>query len=86
MLTDVEKAALLAEFKKELTDDLDDRYVLQNDCNDRQTAVAKKFANDDTRISVLVSDFSTIKKLIWAIATASIGSLVAAVFELILRA
>ena len=65
--------------------ELDDRYVMKSDCSDRQEAVNKKFANDDKRIELIAQDFNTIKNLIKVVATASIGSLITALFELILR-
>jgi hypothetical protein len=64
---------------------LDDRYVLQSDCNETQTQNSKRFAKDDKRIEIISHDFDVIKKLMWAVATASIGSLVVAFFELILK-
>jgi hypothetical protein len=64
---------------------LDDRYVLQSDCNDKQNANNKRFANDDKRIEKLIDRFNTWDKLLWTIATASIGALVVAFFELILK-
>ena len=64
---------------------LDDRYVMQTDCNEKQESVNKKFANDDKRIELIQHDFNVIKKLVTIVATASIGSLVAAIFELILK-
>lgn len=63
----------------------DDRYVLKQVCNEKQEAVNRKFANDDKRIEVITHDFNTIKKLMWAVATSSIGSLVLALFKLILK-
>ena len=69
----------------ELKKVFDDRYVLQSDCNDNQERVNKKFANDDKRIEIISHDFGVIKKLMWAVASASIGSLVVAFFELILK-
>lgn len=68
-----------------IRDEFDGRYVMQADCNDRQENINRKFANDDKRIEIVMHDFETIKKLMWAVATASIGSLVTALFELILR-
>lgn len=65
--------------------EFDDRYVMQADCNDRQENINRKLANDDKRIEIVMHDFATIKKLMWAVATASIGSLVTALFELILK-
>jgi hypothetical protein len=69
----------------ELKKVFDDRYVMQADCTEKQEQVNKKFANDDKRIEIIAHDFGVIKKLMWAVATASIGSLVVAFFELILR-
>lgn len=63
----------------------DGRYVLQAACADQQKANEKRFANDDKRIDIIAHDFGIIKKLMWAVATSSIGALVVAVFELILR-
>lgn len=64
---------------------LDDRYVLQSDCSETQSINSKKFAKDDKRIEIISHDFDVIKKLMWAVASASIGSLVVAFFELILK-
>ena len=69
----------------ELKKVFDDRYVMQADCTEKQEQVNKKFANDDKRIEIIAHDFDVIKKLMWAVASASIGSLVVAFFELILR-
>lgn len=69
----------------EIKNELDDRYVLQSECNEKQDVVNKKFSNDDKRIEIISHDFATIKKLMWAVATASIGSLVTAIFELIIK-
>lgn len=69
----------------ELKKVFDDRYVMQADCTEKQEQVNKKFANDDKRIEIIAHDFGVIKKLMWAVASASIGSLVVAFFELILR-
>lgn len=69
----------------ELKKVFDDRYVLQSDCNEKQERVNKKFSNDDKRIELISHDFDVIKKLMWAVATSSIGALVVAVFELILK-
>lgn len=60
----------------------DDRYVLQSDCNDKQEAVNKKFANDDKRIELVTRDIGFFKKLGWILVTASVGQLVLMFFEL----
>lgn len=69
----------------EIEDRLDGRYVMQADCNVVQAESAKKFANDDKRIEIIAHDFDVIKKLMWAVASAGIGSLVVSFFDLILR-
>lgn len=38
----------------ELKKVFDDRYVMQETCNERQESLNKKFANDDKRIDILV--------------------------------
>jgi hypothetical protein len=73
------------EDKKQLQAEFDERYVLQTCCNDNTAHLNKMFANDDKRIDIMAHDFEIIKKLMWVIATASIGSLVAVFFELIFK-
>lgn len=63
----------------------DDRYVIQDDCNTRQTEINKKFSNDDKRIEIIYHDFGTIKKILWVVATSIIGVLVTSIINLILR-
>lgn len=63
----------------------DDRYVKQADCDDRQQENNRKFANDDKRIELIMRDTAGIKKLLWAIASASIGTLVTAMLGLLLK-
>ena len=70
---------------QELKTVFDDRYVLQSDCNDKQEIINKKFSNDDKRIEIISHDFEVIKKLMWVVASSSIGTLVVAFFELILK-
>ena len=38
----------------ELKKVFDDRYVMQEICNERQENINKKFANDDKRIDILI--------------------------------
>lgn len=63
----------------------DDRYVLQHDCNDTQERINKKLANDDKRIEVMLNDFKVIKWLITTVAATGIGTLVAAILQLVLK-
>lgn len=69
----------------ELKKVFDDRYVLQADCSERQEGINKKFANDDKRIEKLFDKLEIWNKLLWAIATATVGALVVAFLELILK-
>ena len=62
-----------------LKKELDDRYVLQRDCNEIQEGVNKKFANDDKRIDLLISQQKINNWLTLAIA-GGIISLVIKVF------
>lgn len=64
---------------------LDDRYVRIEECNNNQEKVNKKFAKDDKRISLIMHDFGIIKKLMWAIASTGVGTLVATFLQLILK-
>lgn len=34
----------------------DDRYVLQSDCNEKQSNINNKFANDDKRIDLILTE------------------------------
>lgn len=69
----------------ELKKVFDDRYVMQADCSERQEGINKKFANDDKRIERLIDKLAVWDKLLWVIASASVGALVAAFLELILK-
>lgn len=70
---------------QELKTVFDDRYVLQSDCATTQEQVSKKLANDDKRIDKLFDRLNMWNKLLWAIASASIGALVVSFLELILK-
>ena len=59
--------------------ELDDRYVLQSDCNEIQEGVNRKFANDDKRIDLLINQQKINNWLTLAIA-GGIISLVIKVF------
>lgn len=67
----------------------DERYkemfVHVSECNEKQTEVNKNFAKDDKRIDMILDKLNLWGKLLWAIATSSIGALVIAFFELILK-
>lgn len=69
----------------EIQDVFDDRYVLKDDCVERQEAVNKKFANDDKRIELLIQKWNTLEKLVWTIATATVGTLVTTIAQIIIK-
>jgi archaellum component FlaF (FlaF/FlaG flagellin family) len=73
------------EIEKHIFAKADNKYVHIDDCNEKQERVNNMFAKDNTRIEIISHDFAVVKKLMWAVATASIGSLVVAFFELILK-
>ena len=60
-------------------------FMPKDECNERQTKIDRRFANDDKRIELLASKFRVWDKLFWVIATSSIGSLVTAIFQLIFK-
>lgn len=63
----------------------DDRYVLKDDCVERQETVNKKFANDDKRIELLIQKWNTLEKLVWTIATATVGTLVTTIVQFVVK-
>ena len=67
------------EMLEKLEKHFDDRYVLQSECSDIQEGVNKKFANDDKRIDLLISQQKINNWLTLAIA-GGIISLVIKVF------
>ena len=69
----------------EIKKELDDRYVLQSDCNDKQENLNKKLANDDKRIDKLLDRFNTVSKLLWVIASSVIGAVILELFGLIFK-
>lgn len=71
--------------KKEVINECKNIFVQIDDCNENQKSVNDKFAKDDKRIDILIGEFGVFKKLLWTIATSSIGALVIAFFNLILK-
>lgn len=60
-----------------------DNFVPKEDCNERQEANDKKFANDNLRIALFEQKIHLWETLMKLIATATIGQLVTSVIELI---
>lgn len=71
--------------REEILEVADERYVHISECNEKQEIVNKRFANDDKRIDKLIDRLNLWNKLLWAIASASIGALIVSFFELILK-
>jgi hypothetical protein len=71
--------------KEHIFADADNRYVHIEDCNEKQENINNKLANDDKRIDLLIAKFNILEKLLWAIASASIGALVTSILELIMK-
>ena len=57
--------------------ELDDRYVLQSDCNEIQEGVNRKFANDDKQIALLINQ----QKINNWLTTAIAGGIIALVIK-----
>lgn len=66
-----------------IKNELDDRYVMQNDCNERQEVISAKFANDDKRIDKATTTLDSFKKLGWIAVGALVGEVVLSLFSLI---
>lgn len=61
------------------------KFVLSDNCDEIQKSTAKKFANDDKRIEKLMDRMNIWNKLLWTIATTSVGALVTSIFQLVLK-
>ena len=62
---------------------LDDSYVRQNECSERQETVNKKLANDDKRIERQEVFSASLKKALWIIAGALASEVIFNIFSLI---
>lgn len=78
-LREGEQMDVTVEMIEKLEKHFDDRYVLQSECADIQEGVNSKFANDDKRIDLLISQQKINNWLTLAIA-GGIISLVIKVF------
>lgn len=67
----------------ELQKMLDDRYVRQNECSERQESVNKKLANDDKRIERQELFSASLKKALWIVAAALASEVVINILNLI---
>lgn len=60
-------------------------FVSRDACQSAQAEQAEKLAKESARSSVIEAQLSTITKILYILATAAIGGLVAAIFNMILR-
>ena len=67
----------------EITRILDDRYVRQNECNERQETVNKKLASDDKRIERQELFSASLKRALWIVAAALASEVVINILNLI---
>lgn len=68
--------AISVEDLQTIKNELDDRYVMHGDCNDRQEAFNRRFANDDKRIEQNEKFAESMRKLMWIVVSALIGEVV----------
>ena len=64
---------------------LDDRYVMQTDCDSTQRENNKKFANDDTRIKLFEQKMKSWEWIFKLIATGTIGTLLTSILSLVFK-
>lgn len=75
----------IQELKKEIFAEADEKYVRVEDCNDKQEAVNRKFANDDVRIKLFEQKMKSWEWMFKLIATGTVGTLVTSILSLILK-
>lgn len=75
----------MTNIKKEIINDCKQIFVLSDECDEIQRSTARKFANDDKRIEKLMDRMNIWNKLLWTIATTSVGALVTSFLQLILK-
>lgn len=71
--------------KKEFFAEADERYVKIESCAEKQDAVNKKFANDDTRIKLFEQKVKTWEWMLKTIVAGVIGTLLTSILSLIIK-
>lgn len=71
--------------KEEIIQECKQLFVLSDDCEEIQRKNTKKFANDDKRIDLLSHRMNIWNKLLWTIATTSVGALVTSFLQLVIK-
>lgn len=75
----------MTSIKREIIEYCKQMFVLSDDCDEVQKSTARKFANDDKRIERLMDRVNIWDKLLWTIATTSVGAFVTSFLQLILK-
>lgn len=71
--------------EQQLQTHFDERYVLQNDCNQRQKVLTDEQNKMETQIQLMLQKWNIIEKLLWAVVTTTVGILVSSIINLIIK-
>lgn len=71
--------------EQQLQTHFDERYVLQNDCTQRQKLITEAQNKMETQIQLMLQKWNIIEKLLWAVVTTTIGILVSSIINLIVK-
>lgn len=71
--------------EQQLQTHFDERYVLQNDCNQRQKVLTDAQNKMETQIQLMLQKWNIIEKLLWAVVTTTVGILVSSIISLIVK-
>lgn len=71
--------------EQQLQTHFDERYVLQNDCTQRQKLITEAQNKMETQIQLMLQKWNIIEKLLWAVVTTTVGILVSSIISLIVK-
>ena len=71
--------------EQQLQTHFDERYVMQNDCTQRQKLITEAQNKMETQIQLMLQKWNIIEKLLWAVVTTTIGILVSSIINLIVK-
>lgn len=71
--------------EQQLQTHFDERYVLQNDCTQRQKLITEAQNKMETQIQLMLQKWNIIEKLLWAVVTTTVGILVSSIINLIVK-
>lgn len=75
----------IQQIKKEIFAEADIKYVHTDECVEKQQKNQSLFAENDKRLELILQRENIKNKLLWAIATATVGTLVSTIFQLIFK-